>query len=764
MNTKNILTFIFIACLGMTDASHAASGKEISDQIAAGEAFCQKGDFEHAAQSWENVLRNLDREQNAGLYMDTLAHIAYAYKALGFHEKALSAFIEAMPVLKKSNSRERNALFLNNLADIHLSLGDMKNSVEAMEKAIAEARSSENPKILADVLNNAGNMLLADGNYEEAAEAYKECLELLAKADSAAELKAAVLINIAYSNFIAGSFQPRMSEDALKHIRTMPEGYAKAENEIALGILMTEALKDGSIDDPALIRNIWEMLTEAKQIGEKLSNPKIISQACGYMGQLYEHEERYEESLGLTRQAVFFAQQGRYPELLYLWQWQIGRLLASGGNTEQSAQSYKNAIETLNPIRPELFRGYRSHKEIFDERVRPVYIGLADVYLKQADAAQTPAAREEKLREARDTMETLKTLELQNFFKDECVTFTEEKQTSLDRTPPHTAVLYPISLEDRLVVLLSLPDAMIHFNTPADFRKLKNTAKLFRKELQTRSSNRFLKEARNLYDWIIRPAEAELAVRGIDTLIVVPDGALRLIPFSSLYDGEHFLIEKYAVGTVPAVRLTATGGYQSQHADILLSGLSDAVQDFSPLPGVKDELADVKQIMNAGNMLFNKDFTLNNLTGEFKTNSYGMLHIATHGVFGGSAKDSFLVTYDDRLDMDRLASLVEISQFRDQKIELLTLSACQTAMGNERAALGLAGVAVKAGVRSAVATLWFVDDESTSLAIREFYNQLGTPGLSKAKALQNAQKQLIAKRRFWHPIYWAPFLLIGNWN
>ena len=760
MNTKHILIFILIACFCVSEKAHA--GKELSDLIAQGEAFYQKGDFEHAAQLWEKALANLKGGQNPGLYMDTLAHLVYAYKSLGFHEKALSALTEAVPVLKKSDERYRNAMFLNNLADIHLALGDLKTAVKVMEKAIAEARLSENARILAEVLNNAGNMLIADANYEEAIEAYRECLGLIDKA-GAEELKATVLLNRAYSTAMLASPQPEMSEEALQHIRTLPEGYAKAENEIALAVLMIESLKNKSIADSSLSREILEVLTEAKQIGEKLNNPRILSQAYGYMGQLYEQEGRYEESLSLTRQAVFFTQQGNYPELLYLWQWQIGRLLKAKGNTEPAVQSYKKAIETLNPIRPELFRGYRSQREIFDERIRPVYIGLADLYLKQADALQIADAREEKLREARDTMEILKTLELQNFFKDECVTFTEEKKQSLDYTPPHTAVIYPISLEDRLVVLLSLPDAMIHFNMPVDFRKLKDTAKQFRRELQTRSSNRFLKNARNLYDWIIRPAEKELAARDIDTLIVAPDGALRLIPFSSLYDGQHFLIEKYAVGTVPALRLTAVGGSEPVKADILLSGLSDAVQEFSPLPGVKDELADVKQIMNARTMLFNKDFTVANLTGEFKTNPYGMLHVATHGVFGGTAKDSFLLTYDDRLDMDHLANLVEFSRFREQKITLLTLSACQTAMGNERAALGLAGVAVKAGVRSAIATLWFVDDESTSLAVKEFYRQIKTPGLSKAKALQNAQKQLIAKRRFWHPIYWAPFLLIGNW-
>ncbi len=137
--------------------------------------------------------------------------------------------------------------------------------------------------------------------------------------------------------------------------------------------------------------------------------------------------------------------------------------------------------------------------------------------------------------------------------------------------------------------------------------------------------------------------------------------------------------------------------------------------------------------------------------------------MATHGVFGGTPEESFLLNYDSRLTMNGLEKLISFSRFREKPVELLTLSACQTALGNERAALGLAGVAVKAGVRSAIATLWHVDDEATSLAIREFYRQIREPGISKAQALQNTQKKLIEQRRYWHPLYWGPFLLIGNW-
>jgi len=104
------------------------------------------------------------------------------------------------------------------------------------------------------------------------------------------------------------------------------------------------------------------------------------------------------------------------------------------------------------------------------------------------------------------------------------------------------------------------------------------------------------------------------------------------------------------------------------------------------------------------------------------------------------------------------------SQFRGKPVELLTLSACQTAAGDDRAALGMAGVAIKAGARSALATLWFVNDQSTAILISQFYAELHRDSsVSKAKALQNAQLTLMGDRRYEHPCYWAPYLIIGNW-
>ena len=138
--------------------------------------------------------------------------------------------------------------------------------------------------------------------------------------------------------------------------------------------------------------------------------------------------------------------------------------------------------------------------------------------------------------------------------------------------------------------------------------------------------------------------------------------------------------------------------------------------------------------------------------------------MATHGEFGHDPDDSYLLTYTGKLNFDKLESLIKLSKFRNDPLELLTLSACRTAVGDEQAALGLAGVAVKSGARSAIASLWYIDDEASMLAISGFYRELvENPTFSKAQALQATQLKLINQDRYWHPSYWAPFLLIGNW-
>jgi CHAT domain-containing protein len=194
----------------------------------------------------------------------------------------------------------------------------------------------------------------------------------------------------------------------------------------------------------------------------------------------------------------------------------------------------------------------------------------------------------------------------------------------------------------------------------------------------------------------------------------------------------------------------------------LSAGLGVSVQGFPALPFVEEEARSVNRFYG-GDLLLNRDFVVSRVESELKDHPFSIVHIASHGQFESDPKKSFLLAYDDKLTMDRLDRFVGLMRYRDEPLGLLTLSACETAEGDDRAALGLAGVAIKAGARSALATLWSINDESSSHLIREFYRNLLDPSLSKAVALQRAQLAILDHPMYRHPAYWAPFLLLNNW-
>jgi CHAT domain-containing protein len=165
--------------------------------------------------------------------------------------------------------------------------------------------------------------------------------------------------------------------------------------------------------------------------------------------------------------------------------------------------------------------------------------------------------------------------------------------------------------------------------------------------------------------------------------------------------------------------------------------------------------------MYGGTALKNEAFDEARLKAELDATPYTIVHIASHAQFASDPDETFLLTHDGRLRMDELEALVKLSQFREEPIELIALSACETAAGDDRAALGLAGIALKAGARNALVTMWLVDDIAAAQLASDLYRHLGERGLSKAKALQRAQLRLLEGGD--HPFIWAPFLLIGNW-
>ncbi len=752
-----------------------------------GDASHKAGKLRHAAQMWEKAATLSLDEPDPSAYSDILMHLARVYQILGFHEKSLSLLTDALSVAEKSDDRYRKAVILSGLGDIHLSLGYRDDSAAYLNEGLKEARSlPPGPKrdyVLASALNHLGNADAANEAFQDALAAYAEGLSLIRESRDADRMKSKILMNLLFLASETGSPEESSSalHDILAHVGTLPDTYSTATDMISLTRIIQNiahrhkgrnllkigsalfSLGQGIPGKPAsyqLFAISFDLLNRAAEIGAAIGNTRILSCAHGYAGQWYESQRRYTEALPATRRAIFFADQENIPEILYLWQWQLGRLFRDTGKTDEAVNAFEKAVAVLNPIRGELSKGYRFQSDLFDEQIRPVYLGLAELRLIQAETVDK-TYRQERLRDAMNAMERLKRAELQNFFQDECLRPSSESVSY--RVPDHAAVIYPIALADRLVLLLIMGDEIQASHVPVRSDDLDKTVRAFRRQLQTRSAYLFRENAEKLYDWLIRPLDPALGSRAIDTLIIAPDGALRLIPFSALHDRDQFLFERYALGVIPGITLTDPSPSEMRNAPILLAGISEGVRDFPPLPSVKAELRDVGEIMKAGAVLHNQDYTIENLTAEFRRHAYSVLHLATHGVFDRTSQNSFLLTYNDRLTLNGLERLIHIGRFRENPVELLTLSACQTAIGDERAAMGLAGIAVKAGAKSAMATLWYVDDRATSQLIKVFYQQLSQPGATKAKALQQAQRWLMSQRGYRHPIYWAPFLMIGNW-
>jgi len=253
-----------------------------------------------------------------------------------------------------------------------------------------------------------------------------------------------------------------------------------------------------------------------------------------------------------------------------------------------------------------------------------------------------------------------------------------------------------------------------------------------------------------------------LASFPIGTLVFVPDGALRTIPMTALHDGKQFLVAKYAVGITPSLNLTDPRPIKREDMKVLAVGVTEAVQGFPALPNGSAELQALHTLLGS-ETLVDKEFVAANLEKKLKSEQFTIVHVASHGQFGSDTDSTFLLTFDEKLSMNRLDQLVGVFKFRDDPLGLLTLSACDTAAGDDRAALGLAGIAIKAGARSALATLWNINDEASVELVVDFYRELQAPLSSRATALQRAQMKMLANPRYEHPGFWSPFLMINNW-
>jgi CHAT domain-containing protein len=321
----------------------------------------------------------------------------------------------------------------------------------------------------------------------------------------------------------------------------------------------------------------------------------------------------------------------------------------------------------------------------------------------------------------------------------------QQKLTAIfNQTGKKPAIIYTLVRPEQLDLIIVPPSGIpINKSIPAARREaLREVVTNFRSEIfkpGKRNSQSYLPPAQQLYQWIIAPLEAELKAQGIDTLVFSMDAGLRRLPLAALHDGSQFLVEKYSIGLIPTVNLTDTNYQSVKDAEVLAMGASQFAE-YQPLPTVPLELSNITSEWR-GNSFLNESFTLKNLQLQRKERPYRIIHLATHGEFRpGVPSHSYIQLSDTKLTLDRIA---ELGWNQAPKLELLVLSSSRTAVGDDNdIELGFAGLAVQAGVKSVLATIWYHSDEGTLGLMAEFYHFLKVAPI-KAEALRQAQIAMI---------------------
>lgn len=360
------------------------------------------------------------------------------------------------------------------------------------------------------------------------------------------------------------------------------------------------------------------------------------------------------------------------------------------------------------------------------------------------------------------------------------------------QTGKRAVVVYAVSFPDQLELVLVRPDSppIRKIVLQANAKALNQVLDEFRSTVtDSDRPNAYLKPAQKLYKWFIYPLESHLEALEVDTLIFCMDAGLRIIPMAALHDGKQFLVEKYSLGTIPSVSLTNSRYNPVKGAQVLAMGASLFQKPLKSLPAVPQELEIVTKQLWQGKSFLNEEFTLSNLKSQRQ--QYEIIHLATHADFqSGDADKSYIQLWGD--SKLKINELWQLGWHQQPQVELLVLSACRTALGDSDVELGFAGLAVQAGVKSALASFWYVSDGGTLALMSEFYRQLGQPDVTiKAEALRRAQVAMIRgelrledgelrtagsrglltvpvesnlpkNHDFSHPYYWAAFSMIGS--
>lgn len=731
-----------------------------------GNFYLETGQAEAALETWKKTHEYyIQIQDNQGIIQSQINQ-AQALQILGFYPKACQTLTQALQLnystcewspelqdnIQALPTNSLNILALRQLGKILRFLGDVSGATQVLLTALNQANLLNDIEQITTIYISLGQ---ATPEAETALNYYQTAVDMAVSPllKTQAQIES---LNLLSQQQNWQDFYQLLLEINLEDL---PLNQSGINTEIYLAEILIRLLSDSTnklIDNIEIETKIQQILTEIIDRAKQINFNSGISYGLGLTGKLYEMKQEFQQAERLTLQALNAIENYQEkPEDSYQFLGQLGRIRQQTGKIEKAIENYTEAVDLLKNIRPDIIATNLENRFSFQDNIEPIYRELIDLHLQQGKPSD--------LRTAINLFESLQIQELNNFFRFACI---EDSETQIEQADPTAAILYTIILPDRLEVIAALPGQPLrHYATTVSAAEVeqvnlnirRNIGKLFREK-------DILPQTQKLYQWLIQPIETELKNHSIETLVFALDGSLRNIPMAFIFDGKQYLVEHYNIAiALPGFKVRNPNPITSKSIKLLVAGLSEARQNFPPLPGVEMEVKNISQQFSSAKVLLNHEFTIANLQKQIVSQNASIIHLATHGQFSSEREQTFILTSNDKININDFENLLKTQEnYARTPIELLVLSACQTASGDNRAALGLAGVAVRSGARSTLATLWSVNDQSTAQFMESFYQKLAQPNRSRAEALRLAQIDLL-KSGNRKPYFWAPFIIVGNW-
>lgn len=349
----------------------------------------------------------------------------------------------------------------------------------------------------------------------------------------------------------------------------------------------------------------------------------------------------------------------------------------------------------------------------------------------------------------------------------------QQLQKALKGLGDHTVLLRFYVLDDHIDAILTTSNLQLIRKIRIDSKTLNSKIFEFRRLLKTPEQDP-KPLAQDLYRILIEPLKSDLEQAKTEILMLALDRNLRYLPFAALHDGGGYLIERWSTPIYLDLAKDSLLKTSSDPLYIAGLGLTKSVGQYGKLPAVKEELQGiVNQRVNdrpIGKIYLDDDFNAAQLRNVSK-GDFSVIHVSSHFIFSpGTEVNSFLLLGDGtRLTLGDIRT----QDYRFNNVNLLTLSACGTALGGGRDETGqeidgFADLVLRQGAKSVMASLWSVADSSTALFMKYFYNFKIQNGMNKAESIRGAQLKMLKSKdqmgSYSHPFFWAPFILMGNWH